>query len=168
MRHPWERTGQVIQHSLDTYTSEKTSRQSVNASATSVLPANSFGLSSGSFRPLPSPDILVQHNHAVPGAAERILALTTHEFVHLQSRGTMRLSASYLERRLGQIFGFSRALIALSASVFLASTGHETTASVNGGVTLVSLVSIFVVGRLSRTSTPTHECVLAPPNLINS
>ncbi len=104
--------------------------------------------------PLPSPDILVQYNQAVPSAAERIIAMAEHDSAHLQSMEKMRLSAFYLERRLGQIFGFSIAIAALSASVFLAFNGREITASIIGGATLVSLVSIFVFGRLSRSANP--------------
>lgn len=102
--------------------------------------------------PLPSPEILVQYNHAVPGAAERIIAMAENDFAHLQSMEKMRLSAFYLERRLGQIFAFLIAIFALSASAFLAFNGREQTAGIIGGATLVSLVSIFVVGRIFRSS----------------
>ena len=105
--------------------------------------------------PLPSPEILVQYNNAVPGAAERIIAMAEHDFAHLQSMEKMQLSAYYQDRRLGQIFGFSIAVLALGGSVFLAFTGHESTASVIGGTTLVALVSIFVVGRFFRNAKPT-------------
>lgn len=105
--------------------------------------------------PLPSPEILVQYNNAVPGAAERIIAMAEHDFAHLQSMEKMHLSAYYQDRRLGQIFGFSIAVLALGGSVFLAFTGHESTASIIGGTTLVALVSIFVVGRFFRNAKPT-------------
>lgn len=82
-------------------------------------------------------------------------AMAEQDSTHLQSMEKMHLSAIFLERRLGQILGFSIAILALGASVFLAFNGHEITASVIGGTTLVSLVSVFVVGRLSRTSNPT-------------
>ena len=102
--------------------------------------------------PLPSPEILIQYNQAVPGAAERIIAMAEHDFAHLQTMEKMRLSAFYQDRRLGQIFGFCIAVIALGGSVFLAITGHEQTASVIGGSTLVALVSVFVFGRLFKNS----------------
>lgn len=104
--------------------------------------------------PLPSPEILLQYNHILPDAAERIFAMAERDSTHLQSMEKMHLSAIFLERRLGQILGFSIAILALGASVFLAFNGREITASVIGGTTLVSLVSVFVVGRLSRNSKP--------------
>lgn len=94
----------------------------------------------------------MQYNHAVPGAAERIIAMAEHDFAHLQTMEKMRLAAFYQDRRLGQIFGFSIAVIALGGSVFLAIAGHEQTASVIGGSTLVALVSVFVFGRLFKNS----------------
>jgi uncharacterized membrane protein len=102
--------------------------------------------------PLPSPEILIQYNQAVPGAADRIIAMAEHDSAHLQTMERMTLTAFYQERRLGQILGFCIAAMFLAASVYLAINGHEVAASVLGGTTLVSLVSIFVVGRLSRSS----------------
>ena len=104
--------------------------------------------------PLPSPDILARYNQLIPGAAGRIIAMAETDAMHLQSMEEMRLSASFQERRLGQIFGFSIAVMGLSASVFLAVTGHEITASVLGGATLISLVSVFVIGRLVGQTKP--------------
>jgi uncharacterized membrane protein len=106
--------------------------------------------------PLPSPEILAQFDLVVPGSAERIIAMAEHDFAHLQSMEKMRLSAYSQDRRLGQIFGFSIAVLALSGSIFLAVTGHESTASVIGGTTLVALVSIFVLGRVFRNSKPSN------------
>lgn len=100
--------------------------------------------------PLPDPEILAHYNQIVSGAAERILSMAERDAQHLQSVEKMRISAIFHERRLGQIFGFAIAVIALGSSVFLAYTGHDTPASVIGGATLVSLVSIFVVGRLIK------------------
>ncbi|MBM4124041.1 MAG: DUF2335 domain-containing protein [Nitrospira sp.] len=99
--------------------------------------------------------MLARYDQIVTGAAERIISMAERDSTHLQTMEKMRLSAVYQERRLGQIFGFLIAVIALAASVFLAFTGHETTASVIGGATLIALVSIFVVGRLSRPAKPT-------------
>ena len=78
--------------------------------------------------------------------------MAENDSTHLQSMEKMQLSSLFLERRLGQILGFGIAFMGLSASVFLAYQGHEMTASIIGGATLVSLVSVFVVGRLSRSS----------------
>jgi uncharacterized membrane protein len=100
--------------------------------------------------PLPDPQVLARYDAIVQGAAERIIAMAERDGQHLQSVEKMRITAMFYERRLGQIFGFLIALSGLSASVFLAYTGHEVTASVIGGATLVSLASVFVAGRLSK------------------
>ena len=83
--------------------------------------------------------------------------MAENDSAHLQSMEKMQLSSLFLERRLGQILGFGIALMGLSASVFLAYNGHEWTASIIGGATLASLVSVFMAGRLSRTSDPNNS-----------
>lgn len=82
--------------------------------------------------------------------------MAEHDAAHLQSMEKMRLTAFYKERQLGQFLGFGIAAMGLAASVCLALYGHELTASVIGGTTLVGLVSVFVVGRLSRNSKSTN------------
>ncbi len=103
--------------------------------------------------PLPSPEVLIQYNQAVSGAAERIIAMAEHDSAHLQTMEKMSMAAYYNERRLGQILGFSIGVLSITASVFLAMYGHEITASVIGGGTVVGLVSIFALGRLTTNST---------------
>lgn len=102
--------------------------------------------------PLPSPDILIRYNQALPGAADRIISMAEHDSSHLQAMERVRLTAVYNERRLGQILGFCIAFLGLAASVYLGSSGHEITASVIGGTTLVGLVSVFVIGRISKAT----------------
>lgn len=50
----------------------------------------------------------------------------------------------------GQIFGFIIAIVVLLLATGLAVTGHEATASVFGGTTIVGLVTVFVLGKKSQ------------------
>jgi uncharacterized membrane protein len=50
----------------------------------------------------------------------------------------------------GQIFAFLIALCAIAAAVYVTIIGHPVTGGVIGGSTVVSLVTIFVTGRLTQ------------------
>ena len=52
-----------------------------------------------------------------------------------------------IERRIGQILGFMIGFIALLISAYMSINGSPITGSVIGGGALVSLVSVFVIGR---------------------
>ena len=54
---------------------------------------------------------------------------------------------TFIERMAGLVFALLIALIGLGAAVYLAMNGHEVSASIIGGGTLVGLVAAFVAGR---------------------
>jgi len=98
--------------------------------------------------PIPEPEILEKYNAVSPGAADRIIAMAEQNSNHLQLMDKMKITSAFQERQRGQYFGFTIALVAISASVYLAMNGHEITAGIIGGSTLVSLVGTFIAGRL--------------------
>lgn len=53
----------------------------------------------------------------------------------------------FSERILGQVVGAVIAALGIGCATFLAVSGHELTASVLGGGTLVSIVTVLVTGR---------------------
>lgn len=53
----------------------------------------------------------------------------------------------FAERMAGLVFALLVAIVGLGAAVYLAMQGHEVTASIIGGGTLVGLVTAFVAGR---------------------
>ena len=48
----------------------------------------------------------------------------------------------------GQIFAFIIAILAILASVYLSVMGHPFTGGILGGGTVVSLVTLFITGRI--------------------
>ncbi|MCI1277617.1 MAG: DUF2335 domain-containing protein [Nitrospira sp.] len=102
--------------------------------------------------PLPPPNILAGYNNIVPGAAERIIAIAEGEASHQRGMEQLAVQRTFDERRLGQIFGFLMGVMGLSVAAFLAHYGHEVTASVIGGTTVVGLVTVFVFGRSTKDS----------------
>jgi uncharacterized membrane protein len=57
---------------------------------------------------------------------------------------------TFIERMAGLVFALLIAIIGLGAAVYLAMNGHEVTASIIGGGTLVGLVTAFVAGRKAQ------------------
>lgn len=56
----------------------------------------------------------------------------------------------FIERMAGILSGFLIGVFGLGISAYLAIQGHDWVAAGLGGATLVSLVSVFVVGKTSR------------------
>jgi uncharacterized membrane protein len=94
----------------------------------------------------------------MPGAADRIFSMaeTNNAFINDMDKRT--LEGNLRERRIGQICALIIALVAIGGSIWLASNGHEVTASILGGTTVVGLVSIFVYGqKVSKASEQTES-----------
>lgn len=56
---------------------------------------------------------------------------------------------TFVERMAGLLFALLVAVFGLGVSAYLALNGHEVTASIIGGTTIVGLVSAFILGRNS-------------------
>lgn len=54
------------------------------------------------------------------------------------------------QSRYGQMFGFILGILGLASAVALALYDHEVVAGIIGGATLVSLVTVFVVGKKAQ------------------
>lgn len=51
------------------------------------------------------------------------------------------------QSRLGQIFGLIMGLVGIGSGTYLASIGSTTVGGIIAGTTVVSLVSVFVIGK---------------------
>jgi len=105
--------------------------------------------------PLPSPEVLREYDLIAPGAADRIIKMAESYAAHEQSMERAALHAKVREKRLGQLLGFVLAVAALSTSVMVARLGYPWVSGVLGGSTIVSLVAVFVLGRLPRQNPTT-------------
>ena len=105
--------------------------------------------------PLPPASQLAQYGEAVPGAAERILAMAerTEEHFRIVDQGRVEFEQEYLTtqsnlQRRGQMIGavvVGAALLVCFAALYW---GHEQVAMVLGSTTIVALAAVFVIGRL--------------------
>lgn len=108
--------------------------------------------------PLPPPELLRRYDEAVPGAGERILDLAEEE----QRKRASAVNGAVETMRRGQFCGLAVALAALGVVAHTAYLGHPVVATILGGATLTSLVTVFVAGRPSggREGLPSEP---APP-----
>lgn len=97
--------------------------------------------------PIPPPEALAQYDQIVPGSADRIIQMAENETKHRHSLENTALNATVNETRRGQRYGMAIGIVVLITSIIALFLGYETAASVLGGGTLVSLVSVFVYGR---------------------
>lgn len=97
--------------------------------------------------PLPDPYTLGAYNEMIPDGADRIMKMAEKQQSHrmgIEKKAIGRQSAQSL---IGQIFGFLIGLAGIGCGTFLAYKGHSTVGSIIAGGTVVSLVSVFVLGK---------------------
>jgi uncharacterized membrane protein len=95
--------------------------------------------------------LLDQYNQILPGLAERIVNLTEKQSEHRQHLEKTVVENQVQESRRGQVYGLIIGLAGLAVCLMLGLQGHDNVAAVVGGGTLVSLVTVFVIGRRKRT-----------------
>jgi uncharacterized membrane protein len=104
--------------------------------------------------PLPPPKYLEEYNRISPGSAEKIIIMAEKQSEHRRRMEEKFLDGQLsdakgdrFERKRGQIFGFIISVVCIFVSGFLAIKGYTTYAVTIGGGTLISLVSLFILGR---------------------
>lgn len=97
--------------------------------------------------PLPDAESLVQYNDVIPNGADRIMIMAEKEQDHRVSLQSKMVNDQNSESKLGQIFGFIIGLVGVGCGTYLAATGHEAVGGIIAGGTVVSLVTVFVVGK---------------------
>jgi len=116
--------------------------------------------------PLPDPETLQHYEQVHPGIAERIIQRFEKEAEHRQTMENKIVDAQIEHQRSemaafrwGQFFAFAIAVVGLVASgigVYHAqSAGQALAAASIGGVSLATLVGVFIYGR--KTSPPEED-----------
>ena len=104
----------------------------------------SVSFSSG---PLPPAQELAELEKVHPGAAALIISVFESQSKHRQTLESTKLNADIASEKRGSWQGFGIAVIGLGIAGLLGYTGHDWAAGILGTVDLVSLVTVFVVGR---------------------
>ncbi len=97
--------------------------------------------------PIPPPEILKGYNEVVSNGAERIVLMAENQSSHRIHLEDHAVKEQLKQSRQGQLFGFILGLIGLILATVLALLGHETIAGIFGTITIVGLVTVFVLGR---------------------
>ena len=114
-----------------------------------VSQTRQISISSG---PFPPPEILAQYEKVVKNGAERIFIMAENQHAHRIKMEAKAVNEQLSQSRSGQIFALVVALTCISASVFLAYSGHDTVAGVIGGATILGLVATFITGKKSQNN----------------
>lgn len=100
--------------------------------------------------PLPPSDELAAYDRLIPQGATRVLAMAEKQQDHRISIEKVAIKSQHTQGERGQIFALIIASLAILAAVVVTLKGHDTAGVVLGGSTVVSLVVVFVTGRLMQ------------------
>nr|WP_322622983.1 DUF2335 domain-containing protein [uncultured Flavobacterium sp.] len=98
--------------------------------------------------PLPPPEQLEHYNSIIEKGAERIMIMAENQSSHRMGLENFAIKKQIGQSGMGQIFGFIIALICIGCGVYLTMNGHDAVGGILLGTTMVSLVGIFVVGKI--------------------
>jgi uncharacterized membrane protein len=116
-----------------------------------AIPTMSVEIAQSSFSgPLPPPDILRGYDQIVPGAAARILKMAEEQAQHRQNLERIVIEGGSKRANMGLWLGFILSMVVLALSAALIFNGYEIAGTVIGSIDLVSLVTVFVVGRIDQ------------------
>lgn len=101
--------------------------------------------------PIPPPALLGQYEEILPGMADRILQMAERQESHRHGIEKQAVTAEINRGYLGMASGFLVAICGLSIGGILLYGNKVVEGSVFAGVTLVSLVAVFVYGANKRS-----------------
>lgn len=97
--------------------------------------------------PLPDPSTLNEYDQLIPNGADRIMKMAEEQSKHRRGIEKKAIGRQSAQSLIGQIFGLIIGLAGLAAGTYIVHLGHTKTGGVIAGGTVVSLVSVFVLGR---------------------
>lgn len=97
--------------------------------------------------PLPDAETLIKYDSVIPNGADRIMKMAEKQQLHRMDMENKVITSQSNQSRLGQIFGLIIGITGIGSGTFLAAMGETTVGGIIAGGTVVSLVSIFVIGK---------------------
>lgn len=97
--------------------------------------------------PIPSPDSLGKYNSIIPNGADRIMKMAERQQEHRMKIEDKVITSQSKQSILGQIFGLFIGVLGIAGGVILGIYGNPYVGGVIGGGTVVSLVTVFVLGK---------------------
>ena len=114
--------------------------------------------------PLPDPSELAQYQAIIPNGADRIMKMAESQLEHRIKIETTVIGSQQRQASFGQVCALLIGLAALSLGTYAAVHGQPAFGGTIGGVTLVGLVSAFLVSAKQKKSELEEN---KPPNTAN-
>lgn len=105
-------------------------------------------MSSFSSGPIPDARSMKQYNESIPNGADRIMIMAEKQQQHRMEMEKMVATRQMSQSQKGQYFGFTISILVLALILYLSVNGHTSVAGILGSVTIVSLVAVFVTGKV--------------------
>lgn len=102
--------------------------------------------------PLPDAETLIKYNSLIPDGADRIMRMAEKQQDHRIAIESSHLGSQASQSNLGQWFGLIIGVFGIGCGTFLAYSGQPTVGGIIAGGTVVSLVSVFVIGKRIQRS----------------
>jgi len=97
--------------------------------------------------PLPHPDLLAKYNDVVPNGAERLMQMAEQQQKHRHDLERTVIHGNVKSEKRGQYMGLIVSVVGLGVATYLAAIGKEITGGILGSLDIVSLASVFVIGK---------------------
>lgn len=101
--------------------------------------------------PIPDAETLIKYNSVIPDGADRIMKMAENQQSHRINIESKIIKSQSSESKLGQIFGLVIGLVGIVCGTYLAANGNPTVGGIIAGGTVVSLVSVFVIGKREQS-----------------
>lgn len=102
--------------------------------------------------PIPDPETLIKYDSVIPDGANRIMKMAEKQQDHRMTIESNVISSQSSQSKLGQWFGLIIGIVGIGCGTFLAYSGETTVGGIIAGGTVVSLVSVFVIGKRIQKS----------------
>lgn len=102
--------------------------------------------------PLPDAETLVKYDSIIPNGADRIMKMAENQQEHRMQIEKNVVFEQSSQSKLGQWFGLIIGMFGMGCGTFLAYNGEPTVGGIIAGGTVVSLVSVFVIGKKIQSS----------------
>jgi len=111
------------------------------------LTVTSVSIRSG---PLPPAEEMEAYNRLIPDGGNRVLTMAEKQLDHRIEIEKIAVNSQQTQGKRGQIFALIIAVLALLVAGYVTVTGHPVTGGIIGGGTVVSLVTVFITGRITQ------------------
>lgn len=112
--------------------------------------------------PLPTPRYLTQYEEALPGAAERIMAMAEAEQSHRHGCEGKIIATEVALKVAGQLLAFLSLILMMALLGYMAYLGAAKSAATLGAVMVTGVVGLFLAPKYFHRSSEAEEAKSSP------